>query len=339
MTRIRRMTMALVLVALLIRGIGQAEQGSFSNVPSDAVVGDHPPARVPPPAPGPAKPAENAPVIVPSAGANVLVIPTTDVVPQRFAQTAEDMQVMLQVLREKLTEPQMIRGTLIEYGDFFSDLDRSAQVFHLQGHAVMFVIRVDFPLLPPGAAPAKEEEAEPGPGTVDLVWQRARQRLYSPMSTAAPGGLPAQTAGAAFERVKETLLQSLKHAANIRNVGPDELIVLTVISQAPAGGPRVPVSSGGSFSNRGGAWFEGGSYSTSSASFGPAGGSTYADSKTYSRGSNAGPGRVGRMPGDAAPGAPTTVLTIQATKGDIDVFAKGGLSFEQFQQRVKTFTY
>ena len=54
------------------------------------------------------------------------MIPTVDVAPQKFAETAEDMQVMLQVLREKLTEPQMIRGTLIEYGDFFSDLDRMA---------------------------------------------------------------------------------------------------------------------------------------------------------------------------------------------------------------------
>ncbi len=34
-----------------------------------------------------------------------------------------------------------------------------------------------------------------------------------------------------------------------------------------------------------------------------------------------------------------TVLTIQAKKGDIDAFAKGDLSVEQFQQQVKMFTY
>ena len=150
---------------------------------------------------------------------------------------------MLQVLREKLTEPQMIRGTLIEYGDFFSDLDRTAEVFYLQGHAVMFVIRVDFPLSSPAPAPAAEADAGQGGGG-DPVWQRARQRLNS----VGRGGLPGQTSGATFERIKETLLQSLKHAANIRNVGPNELIVLTVTSQSESNRSPTPASAGGSYS-------------------------------------------------------------------------------------------
>ena len=35
----------------------------------------------------------------------------------------------------------------------------------------------------------------------------------------------------------------------------------------------------------------------------------------------------------------TTVLTMQAKKADIDAFGKGDLDFEQFRQKVKSFTY
>jgi hypothetical protein len=272
-----------------------------------------------------------------AGGADVLVIPTSEVDAGKLAETSEDMRVMLQVLREKLSEPRMIRGTLVDYGDFFGDSDRAAEVFYLQGHAVVFVIRVDFPLFALG--PPQVGEGEVGKESADPVWQRARQRLYSPQNPALRGGLPGQTPGATFERIKETLLQSLKHAANIRNVGPSELIVLTVISQSESSGSPAPASAGGSYSRGAGGWFEGSVYSTASSSFGPSGGTTQADSGTRSRGSMGGRAGAGRTGPGSAPGAATTVLTIQAKKADIDAFAKGGLSLELFQQRVKTFTY
>ena len=265
---------------------------------------------------------------------DVLVIPTDQVDARKLAETSEDLRIMLQILREKLSEPRLIRGELIDYGDFFGDAGRTAEVFYLQGHAVVFVLRVDFPLSPAIAPQASEGEATKG--AADPVWQRTRQKLQNP---ALRGGLAGPSSRATFERIKETLLQSLRHAANLRNIGSDEWVILTVISQSEPSGAPGPASAGGSFSNRGGAWFEGSSYSTSSATFGPSGGSTRADSQTQSRGSNAGPGRVNRAPSGGAPMAPTTLLTIQVKKGDIDALAKGGLSLEQFQQRVKTFTY
>ena len=318
----------------LVWGSSNPVEIPYANVTSDMIDGERQPSGVGPAYLGPGTHAEELRVTVPTAGGNVLVIPTVDVAPQKFAETAEDMQVMLQVLREKLTEPQMIRGTLIEYGDFFSDLDRMAEVFYLQGHAVVFVMRVDFPLSPPAPAPAATADAGQGGGG-DPVWQRARQRL----NWAGRGGLPGQTSGATFERVKETLLQSLKHAANIRNVGAHELVILTVVSQNESSGSPAPASAGGSYSRGSGGWFEGSSYSSASSSFGPSGGATQADSGTRSRGATGGGPAAGRTGPSPAPGAAATVLTIQAKKADIDAFAKGDLSFEQFQQRVKIFTY
>jgi hypothetical protein len=266
---------------------------------------------------------------------NVLVIPTATVDAEKLAETSEDMRVMLHILRDKLNEPRLIQGALIDYGDYFGDADRSAEALYLQEHAVMFVLRVDFPLSPAPLPPAPESTGNQG--AVDPIWQRTRQKLYSPANLAPRGerDLP----GPALEQVKGELLQSLKHAANIRHVGPNELIILTVISQnGPSGWPP-PAGSGGSYSGRGGLSFEGSSYSGAGSSFGPGGGSTYADSRTRSSGSTAGRGRPAAVPPGPAPAAAGTVLTLQVRKVDIDAFAKGGLSFEQFQQRVKTFSY
>ncbi len=54
----------------------------------------------------------------------------------------------------------------------------------------------------------------------------ARQKLQNPALRGGPAG---QTPGATLERIKETLLQSLKHAANLRNIGSDEWVILTVV--------------------------------------------------------------------------------------------------------------
>ena len=277
--------------------------------------------------PGPSGLAPGAP--------NVLMIPTAPVDAEKLAETSEDMRVMLHILGDRLNEPRLIQGALIDYGDYFGDSDRRAEALYLQEHAAVFVLRVDFPLSPAALPPAPEGTGNQG--AADPVWQRTRQKLYSPANLAPRGerDLP----GPALEQVKGQLLQSLKHAANIRHVGPNELIILTVISQnGPSGWPP-PAGSGGSYTGRGGLSFEGSSYSGAGSSFGPGGGSTYADSRTRSSGTTAGRGRSTAVPPGPAPAASGTVLTLQAKKADIDAFAKGGLSFEQFQQRVQTFTY
>jgi hypothetical protein len=188
--------------------------------------------------------------------------------------------------------------------------------------------------VPPGAGAAEKD-------AVDPVWQRARERLTSPQNPALrdPRGLPGATERMDFQQFQEDLLQTLRHAANLRNIEPNESVIVTIIAHEESSAWPEPTSAGGSYGAGGGAWFEGSSYSTSSSSFGPAGGSTYADSRTRSSGAMAGRGGPGRTGPGAASAVPATVLTIQAKKADIDAFAKGGLSFEQFQQRIKTFTY
>jgi hypothetical protein len=307
----------------------------FTNVTSDIIDGQPQP-------PGdwpsynrsynrvPATPSRS-PVALPTAAGNVFVIPTAQMTPDKIAETAEDLRIMLQILRDKLSEPRMIRGAFVNYGDFFGDRDRTREAFYLQGSAAVFVLEMDSPFafapVPPGAGDTAKE-------AVDPVWQRARQRLSSPQSPA-----PSETGRMDFQQFREDLLKTLRHAANLRNVEPNESVIVFITAHEESGAWSAPASGGGSYGAGGGAWFEGSSYSTSSSSFGPGGGNTYADSRTRSSGSMAGRGTPSRTGPGTAPAAPATVLTIQAKKADIDTFAKGGLTFEQFQQRVKTFTY
>jgi len=300
---------------------------SFTNVTSD-ITGT-----------APRSPAQPYPrPVVPSAASHVFVIPTAEVVPERFAETAEDMRIMLQILREKLSEPRIVRGAFVDFGDFFGERDRAFEAFYLQGSAAVFVLEMESPFsfasVPSGEGEAPKETADP-------VWQRARQKVYSPQDPAARGarGLPGETEKMDFQQFREDLLKTLRHAANLRNVGPDESIIVTIIAHGDSEVWPAPAGAGGSYGGSGGAWFEGSSYSTSSSSFGAGGGSTHADSGTRSSGSMAGRGASGRTGTGSAPAAPATVLTIQAKKAGVDAFAKGGLSFEQFQQGVKTFTY
>jgi hypothetical protein len=310
----------------------------FTNVTEDIIGDELAPSGKRPAAPR--SPAQSYPrAIVPPPVGHVFVIPTAQVAPQKIAETADDLRIMLQILREKLSEPRMVRGAFVDFGSFFDDKGRASEAFYLQGSAVVFVLEMDSPLL---FASPQAGVGEAAKESVDPVWQRARQKVYSPQDPAlrSAGGLPGEPERVDFAQFKEDLLKTLRHAANVRNIEPNESVILTIIAHDESGGWPAPAGAGGSFSSQGGTWFEGGSSSTSSASFGPSGGNTSADSQTYSRGSAAGRDGANRnRQSGPTPAAPTTVLTIQAKKADIDAFAKGELSFEQFQQRVKTFTY
>jgi uncharacterized membrane protein YgcG len=279
-----------------------------------------------------------------SKGLEVLLIPTSEVDPEQFRETREDVQIMLNILREKLSEPRTILGVLYDYGDFFGGPEDDAQAFHLQDYGVLFVVKMDFPFSQ--AMPATNPGASNGRTDADPVWRRARQRLYAPrdMRRHRQGGVPAAPDPMSFEQLQEDLIQTLRHATNIRHLDPNDRVVVTIVARDQEPVPVSESPSGGSFSTGFGGWFQGSSYSMSGGSFGPGGGSTYSNSRASARGSaQAGqaPRRTPRRQTTSAarPAAPTTVLTIQAGKADVDAFAQGTIGFEAFQQRVKVFSY
>jgi len=256
---------------------------------------------------------------VPDSAGDVLVIPTTGVVPEQLVQIIEDLRVMLRIFREKLSEPRMILGVLRDYGNFFG-ADRKVEALYLQGTAAMFVIEVDFPYSFPRQRPAEDQTQKEA---VDPVWQRARERLYVPPGSGDYGASgrtgPAQEM--TFDQFRDELLRSLKHAANLRHLDPNELVILTIVAQSEDAGWPGQATSGAAYSGR----------------------------RADPYGS---PGIYASTPNSRVPGVPvlggqerprgvpaTTVLTMQAKKADIDAFARGDLDFEQFQAKVRAFTY
>lgn len=285
---------------------------------------------------------------------DILVIPTQEADLEKFAEIREDMQVMLHILREKLSEPRMILGVLYDYGDFFGGGGRDVRAIYLQGYGALFVMEVDFPLSFPSEPQGEGEPKEKEPA--DPVWQRARQRLYAPPGAMRYGarGQPGRTDEVSFEQFKEELVKTLRHAANIRNVKPSEWVILTVVGRDEAGLGIAPSAGGvrgmsgmmggyGGGMMGGGGWVQGGGYSAGggsisggTGSFGGRGG-FYMDSRSSS---GLPRGRLGgRLGQSEAPPASTTVLTIQAKKADIDALANDDIDFEQFRQRVKVLTY
>jgi hypothetical protein len=256
---------------------------------------------------------------------------------------------MLNILREKLSEPRTIRGVLYDYGDFFGDSGRAVEALYLQGYAAVFMLKADFPLspsAPQGQAPS--QKAEPA----DPVWQRTRDRLYSPQNAGPYGplaGLPREADQRSFDEFKDDLIKTLKHAANIRNMDANEMVILTITGQSGAALPGMPGTPYGA-GRGGGGWVRGGSYGGAGGFAGGGGGMggygsssgsfNYGGGGSFQVGSRPQSGvSRGRSSGGRLPQASTTVLTIQAKKSDIDAFAKDALSFELFQQRVKVFTY
>jgi len=275
----------------------------------------------------------------------VLVIPTSGVVDaQVVAQMEEDMQVMLEILRDRLSESRMDLGGLIDYGDFFGG--QSGEALYLEGYGVVFVMTVDFPLsFPSEQASEGEPERE-----VDPVWQRARQKLRSPSIKYryGAGRRSAAAEGISLEEFQKELVEALRHAANVRHIASSDRIILTVIGQDERGvyGYR---GSAGAY----GGGYGGGSRSASGGSSGRGRGRTYAHSETYNtRGdglvqtsSGDGDGNVKRNAlGDVIyearrAGAGPTVLTMQTTKADVDAYATGEIDVEQFRSRVKVLSY
>ena len=138
----------------------------FTNVTSNIVNGQSQPSSERPPYNRAAATPSRPPVALPTAAGNVFVIPTAQVVPEKVAETAEDLRIMLQILRDKLSEPRMIRGAFVNFGDFFGDRDRALEAFYLQGSAAVFVLEMDSPFafapVPPGAGRSGERGGRSG---------------------------------------------------------------------------------------------------------------------------------------------------------------------------------
>lgn len=281
----------------------------------------------------------------------VLVIPDTQVKPEELDALTQDLLVMSHILDEGFEESRAIKGVFTDFGDFFGRDNRATEAIYIQGYGALFLMEVNFAFSPP--LKPEEQKDEETAENVDPTWQRAREQIFSPKAPMpgmpAFGLLKAGEAGLVkFDQLRKELIETLKHAANIRNITPDEWIIVTVIGQGRQGGVvyfrnetsgnAAPMSETSGFrqpsSNKEGGMMGG----KAGGGYGIAG---YGGMGGYGGGMSAGMGAMmGDMAGYGEMSLPsTTVLTIRVKKGDVDAFAGGGLDFEQFQKIVEVFTY
>jgi len=243
---------------------------------------------------------------------SILVIPAAQMKVEDLAAITEDMAVMSRIFAKKLTQAQLITG-----GSLFGKIESlsfgrgygAIEAIYLDGYGALFLTKVNLLLSP---SPLKEqEEKKTEEEDTDPLWTQMRQEMYAPEEarrrrTARPEEKYDAEKVAEF---RETLIKTLKHAANIRTLKPDESVILSVTGKAGQSGTR-----------------------TTTRSYGP--GLALSDRRS-GRSYN-----ITIKPGGAETGfSSPTVLTIRAKKSDIDAFAKGQLSFDQFHQKTQLISY
>ena len=255
-------------------------------------------------------PRVSRPVWQHSGGGAVLVVPAAELKGEDLAAITEDMTVMSRIFGNKLSQARLTTGRggwyVEDYNPFFGRDSGTIEAIYLEGYAALFLMKVNFPLSP---SPEAQEEKKTEEGDTDPLWTQMRQEIYAPEEAdrrRRTDDRPEEKYDAEkVEELKETIIKTLKHAANIRGLKPDQSVILTVIGGQSQSGTA-----------------------------------TVTQSYLYGRST----GRSSRMV-RRAPVVPTvaasflpTVLTICVKKSDIDAFAKGELSFDQFRQRTKIFT-
>jgi len=199
----------------------------------------------------------------PSASGTVLVIPTAESIesaPDLVERATKDLNIMCRIFDKELglsgktakIVNQQLSSLLLQIEgasspqwapapSFFGQVSRETRGMYLEGYGAVFLMKVDFQLAAP---PQAEESEKPTEEDVDPVWRRTEQELYEPekLKQKEKASLAGQYDKLKVEDFKAKLVRTLKHAANIRSVKPDERIILTVRGPQPPMGPAKVLS-------------------------------------------------------------------------------------------------
>ena len=249
--------------------------------------------------------APRIPLLGHSGGGAVLVVPAAEMKTEDLAAITEDMSVMSRIFANKLNQARLTserEGWVVNFDPFSGRNIGTTEAIYLEGYAALFLMNVNFPLSP---TPEAQQEKKTEEKDTDPLWTQMRQEMYAPEEVGRGRSSERQEEKYDAEKVaelKETLVKTLKHAANIRALKPDQSVILTVIGgQSQSGMTTI--------------------------------------TRSYSYRSDRGDRRIVRTePGAETVALSPTMLTICAKKSDIDAFAKGELSLDQFWERTRFFS-
>jgi hypothetical protein len=278
--------------------------------------------------------------------ARVLVIPSPGMKGEEIAAIREDLSIMSRILDRKtgLSTLQVLSSDdRSEALMLFAVSQNSSEAFgqsatesiYIAGFGVLFSMKVDFPLLPP----PESQEQKKGDKDTDNLWEQTKKEIYSPGTNAAIGSpFPRRQIRKSIydadkvEELKAKLIESLKHAANIKSLRPDEWIVIAVTGQSNQPYTAPEEAGYGGFGMGGGYGFGMGGY----------GGDGYDqtfETEQEEISTSAPAGAEPEHTGKKAQYYTPTVMTIRVKKGDVDEFAKGSLTVEKLKQKLEITTY
>jgi len=250
-----------------------------------------------------------------------IIASTRPLDPKDRAAAEEDLAIMARLLEKDLDRASG-SGQPNAMGIALTWVDgRGSSALLLDGHGAVFTLHTRLPLTPQPGRPA--ENGKPAT-TPESPWERTQRELFGPGGGAGPrdqrpGGMPGVGAGhpqntpafdtSRVEALKKSLLETLKHASQIRALKSDEQVTVVVQS----------MSGNNSF---GGPAMRGHSYSETRT--------------TVSTRVNGEPPKVEtRTSRDGGPigESRSATLTLRAKKSDCEDFAKGMLTADQFAKK------
>lgn len=247
---------------------------------------------------------------------HALIIPKDSSDAKNLGEVQEDMEVMAYILDKAINHgDNTARAMGIRVGRLPS-VTAAAQNLYIDGTGAIFLLNVNYPLLPPPSRREKAEAKQP----VNSEWEEARSEMAHPdRSSGHPNPFllfqqryggdatwnatfhPAEYDADKVEALKKDLVSALKNAANIRRLKSDETI--TVVVTGAEGSPVTQV--------------------------------------VKSTGSNTTSERVivtNGQPGEHTQTA-AAKLVMRARKADAEAFQNGDLSFDDFRRKVTTILY
>ena len=216
----------------------------------------------------------------------------------------EDLAVMSHILDKAMEDslgPDQRQPKAMGVDLFFWPNAGSLRQAYLEGYGALFLLRVNFPLRPPPAKGDAKKEDPKG----SSAWEEAREEVFGEpgMAGMSPAAAEDPYVEERVNRLKKSLLEAIKNAANIRDLKTDEGVTVCVLGTTKMQPGRV---------------------------------------KAIGRSSGAKPPPVEfSWRGGAVEGAPQhgTILSLRVKKSDIDAFAKGKMDLDEFRQKALSTIY
>lgn len=278
-----------------------------------------------------------------NASAAPLILRFSETDPAANAALEEDLNIMT-----RLVEKALERGTGDEARDvkmgiemLLSSGSRSVRALYLEGFGACWMVKVNFPVFASLDAESKPKAAPPA---ADSEWDRAKRELYGGGEASLGGQPESKYNPQQVEALKKLLLQTMKNAANIRQLKPEEYVAFTVFGQPVS---RMPgLKSAGTSENQ---------YQVRLQQI-----VRHAQETRNEPADQARPveenvkrelekvqretekvQRYGKTLGveTSSGAAPGTVLTLRVKKADADAFASGKLDYEAFQKKAEIQAY